>query len=232
MPQEDRQHNHRDERKKSIQGVAGLSGFDVQAGGFDSLQSCRPFSSPCSARSSSWSAHAPRCTWRSSRSEHRVAVVHRSRRPRLGLTSADRVLCAWLSQAWSGWRSAVHIVKTETVSMAPARLSPVLEVEESTAQRAARCAPRRTRADPRAVHRQSASGVRRPRPWSSRASAGRVGRAPTVQRIGRHGISDRRWDGGGPCCERRCGRRGVRLQSASSFRCRQLPSIAPRKAGW
>ena len=51
--------------------------------------------------------------------------------PRLGLTSADRVLCAWLSQAWSGWRSAVHIVKTETVSMAPARLSPVLEVEEA-----------------------------------------------------------------------------------------------------
>jgi hypothetical protein len=131
LPQEDRQHNHRDERKKSIQGVAGLSGFDVQAGGFDSLQSCRPFSSPCSARSSSWSAHAPRCTWRSSRSEHQVSVVHRSRRPRLGLTSADRVLCAWLSQAWSGWRSAVHIVKTETVSMAPARLSPVLEVEEA-----------------------------------------------------------------------------------------------------
>ena len=46
---------------------------------------------------------------------HQLAVVHRSRRPRLRLTSADRVLWAWLSQAWSGWRSAVHIVKPETV---------------------------------------------------------------------------------------------------------------------
>ena len=46
---------------------------------------------------------------------HQLAVVHRSRRPRLRLTSADRVLWAWLSQAWSGWRSAVHIVKPDTV---------------------------------------------------------------------------------------------------------------------
>ena len=42
--------------------------------------------------------------------------------------------------------------------MAPARLSPVLEVEESPAQRTARCATRRTRPDPRAVHRESAVG--------------------------------------------------------------------------
>jgi hypothetical protein len=41
--------------------------------------------------------------------------------------------------------------------MAPARLSPVLEVEESTAQREARCATRRSRPDPRAIHRESAS---------------------------------------------------------------------------
>ena len=46
---------------------------------------------------------------------HQLAVVHRSRRPRLRLTSADRVLWVWLSQAWSGWRSAVHIVKPDTV---------------------------------------------------------------------------------------------------------------------
>ena len=38
---------------------------------------------------------------------HQLAVVHRSRRPRLRLTSADRALWAWLSQAWDGWRSAV-----------------------------------------------------------------------------------------------------------------------------
>jgi hypothetical protein len=36
---------------------------------FDSLQPCRPSSSPCSTRSNSWSAHAPRCTWKSSRSD-------------------------------------------------------------------------------------------------------------------------------------------------------------------
>ena len=46
---------------------------------------------------------------------HQLAVVNRSRRPRLRLTSADRVLWAWLSQAWSGWRSAVHIVRPDTV---------------------------------------------------------------------------------------------------------------------
>jgi hypothetical protein len=38
---------------------------------------------------------------------HQLAVVHRSRRPRLRLTSADRALWAWLSQVWDGWRSAV-----------------------------------------------------------------------------------------------------------------------------
>jgi len=46
---------------------------------------------------------------------HQLAVVQRSRRPRLRLTSSDRVLWAWLSQAWSGWRSAVHIVRPDTV---------------------------------------------------------------------------------------------------------------------
>jgi putative transposase len=46
---------------------------------------------------------------------HQLAVVNRSRRPRLRLTSADRMLWAWLSRAWHGWRSAVHIVKPETV---------------------------------------------------------------------------------------------------------------------
>jgi putative transposase len=46
---------------------------------------------------------------------HQLAVVHRSRRPRLRFTSADRILWAWLSHAWGGWRSAVRIVKPETV---------------------------------------------------------------------------------------------------------------------
>jgi putative transposase len=46
---------------------------------------------------------------------HQLAVVHRSRRPRLRFTSADRILWAWLSHAWRGWRPAVHVIKPETV---------------------------------------------------------------------------------------------------------------------
>jgi putative transposase len=46
---------------------------------------------------------------------HQLAVVHRSRRPRLRLTSADRLLWAWLAHAWRDWRTAVHIVTPETV---------------------------------------------------------------------------------------------------------------------
>ena len=46
---------------------------------------------------------------------HQLAIVNRSRRPRLRITPADRVLWAWLSQAWSGWRSAVQIVRPDTV---------------------------------------------------------------------------------------------------------------------
>jgi putative transposase len=45
---------------------------------------------------------------------HQLAVVNRSRRPHLRLTSADRMLWAWLARAWRGWRS-VHIVKPDTV---------------------------------------------------------------------------------------------------------------------
>ena len=46
---------------------------------------------------------------------HQLAVVHRSRRPRLRFTSADRILWAWLSHTWPGWHSAVHVIKPETV---------------------------------------------------------------------------------------------------------------------
>jgi putative transposase len=46
---------------------------------------------------------------------HQVGVLNRSRPPRLRLTAADRVLWAWLSQAWSGWRSALILVKPDTV---------------------------------------------------------------------------------------------------------------------
>jgi transposase InsO family protein len=46
---------------------------------------------------------------------HQLAVVNRSRRPRLRLTAADRLLWAWLSQTWSGWRPALVLVKPTTV---------------------------------------------------------------------------------------------------------------------
>ena len=46
---------------------------------------------------------------------HQLAVVNRSRCPRLRLTPVDRTLWAWLSRSWCGWRSAIHIVKPETV---------------------------------------------------------------------------------------------------------------------
>src|SRR5258708_35200129 len=45
---------------------------------------------------------------------HQLAVLRRSvKRPKL--TSADRLLWAWLCEVWSDWRSALVIVKPETV---------------------------------------------------------------------------------------------------------------------
>jgi putative transposase len=46
---------------------------------------------------------------------HQLAVVNRSRRPRLRFTTIDRVLWAWLSQRWHGWRAALHVVQPATV---------------------------------------------------------------------------------------------------------------------
>jgi putative transposase len=45
---------------------------------------------------------------------HQLTVLQQSvKRPRL--TATDRWLWAWLSQAWSEWRSALVIAKPETV---------------------------------------------------------------------------------------------------------------------
>jgi hypothetical protein len=45
---------------------------------------------------------------------HQLGVLRRSvKRPKL--TSADRLLWAWLSESWSDWRPALVIVKPETV---------------------------------------------------------------------------------------------------------------------
>jgi hypothetical protein len=67
---------------------------------------------------------------------HQLAVVHRSRRPRLRLTSVDRALWAWLAHAWSGWRSGgAHRHTGDRRRVAPARISRVLDVEEPTSHR-------------------------------------------------------------------------------------------------
>jgi hypothetical protein len=44
-----------------------------------------------------------------------IGVLQRSVKKRPRLTAADRVLWAWLCGIWSEWRSALVIVKPETV---------------------------------------------------------------------------------------------------------------------
>jgi hypothetical protein len=46
---------------------------------------------------------------------HQIGVLQRSAKKRPKLTAADRVLWAWLCGVWSDWRSALVIVKPETV---------------------------------------------------------------------------------------------------------------------
>src|SRR5882672_10953793 len=46
---------------------------------------------------------------------HQLQVLQRSRPRRLHLAKADRWFWAWLSASWSGWRTALVIVKPETV---------------------------------------------------------------------------------------------------------------------
>ena len=46
---------------------------------------------------------------------HQLHVLERSRRPRVRLTRLDRLLWVWLSRSWTDWRTALVIVKPETV---------------------------------------------------------------------------------------------------------------------
>src|SRR5438477_12695825 len=46
---------------------------------------------------------------------HQLQVLQRSRPRRVRLAKADRWLWAWLSRSWTGWRTALVIVKPETV---------------------------------------------------------------------------------------------------------------------
>ncbi len=46
---------------------------------------------------------------------HQINVLRRSQRGRVHLRTADRLFWTWLMHLWSGWRSALAIVKPETV---------------------------------------------------------------------------------------------------------------------
>jgi hypothetical protein len=46
---------------------------------------------------------------------HQLQVLQRSRRRRVRLTQADRLYWVWLARVWDQWRSAVVIIKPETV---------------------------------------------------------------------------------------------------------------------
>ena len=46
---------------------------------------------------------------------HQIGVLQRSSRKRPKLTLVDRLLWVWLSRIWNGWRSALTIVRPETV---------------------------------------------------------------------------------------------------------------------
>ena len=46
---------------------------------------------------------------------HQLNVLRRHQRGRVRLRRADRLFWVWLSKAWTGWKSALVIVKPETV---------------------------------------------------------------------------------------------------------------------
>jgi putative transposase len=46
---------------------------------------------------------------------HQLLVLQRSRPRRVRLVKADRWLWAWLAHSWTGWRTALVIVKPEAV---------------------------------------------------------------------------------------------------------------------
>ena len=81
---------------------------------------------------------------------HQIGVLQRSARNRCKLTQADRLFWVWLSRLWRDWRSALAIVKPETVvAWHRCRLSPVLDLEGAVRPtRTARDSPRDPRPDP------------------------------------------------------------------------------------
>jgi putative transposase len=73
---------------------------------------------------------------------HQFLVLQRSNDGhRVRLRATDRLLWVWLSRLWTGWQSALVIVKPETVEfvnrhrLASERLPALLDLEESPSRR-------------------------------------------------------------------------------------------------
>jgi serine/threonine protein kinase len=66
---------------------------------------------------------------------HQLAVVNRSRRPRIRLTAADRMLWAWLTRMARLAVRGSHRQARDRDRLAPARISAVLDLEKPTAYR-------------------------------------------------------------------------------------------------
>ena len=80
----------------------------------DSLQSCRPSSFRCSTRCDVSSSRAPRCIWKTSRSAISwPSSIVTSPAPSLHVGRSN--LVGVLAHIWPGWRSAVPVIKPETV---------------------------------------------------------------------------------------------------------------------
>ena len=62
---------------------------------------------------------------------HQLGVLRRSAPKRLKLMPADRILWVWLRRVWVDWKSALLIVKPETVIAGIARASSLLDLESS-----------------------------------------------------------------------------------------------------
>jgi hypothetical protein len=60
---------------------------------------------------------------------HQLAVLPRPKK-RVSLRASDRLLFVILSRFWKHWRSALVIVKPETVCVAPKRIPFVLALEK------------------------------------------------------------------------------------------------------
>src|SRR5437879_6940798 len=90
---------------------------------------------------------------------HQLLVLQRSNHGhKLRLGWADRVLWVWLSRLWNDWRSALLLVKPETLLPGIARVSPLLEMEESVLRRSPDCISGSSESHPAHESRQPSLG--------------------------------------------------------------------------